>query len=81
MPLGKFSQLIEIAANQGFLFRAGPALHLPFGCNCVGDLVEPLGKDHVHRSTLCGVTVISSCVVFGDALLKTRTGRARDEDR
>jgi hypothetical protein len=46
-PFRKLRKSAEIAANERFLFCAGPALHLPLGGNGIGDPVKPLENTSV----------------------------------
>src|SRR5262245_51565299 len=61
----------EITANQRFLFCTRPALHLPLGCDGVGDPLKPLGEYQGYRATLRRIAAVRFGVVLRDPLLET----------
>jgi hypothetical protein len=50
-PLRKLRKTLEIAADQSFFLCARPAFHLTFGCNRIGDPINPLGEYEGDRPT------------------------------
>src|SRR5438045_1568618 len=63
----KLAQGSEVAADEGFLFRARPSLQPSFSGNRIGDVGKPFGIDRRYRPSGRCIAAIRARIVLRDS--------------